>query len=379
MGQGSVKTETLMAEMARDCTSCGECVRPCAFLQQNGTPAGIAQNGTDAKNLLTAYGCSLCCLCDAVCPEVLSPSALFLAMRQQATAQGLVDLKPYQPWLTYEKLGSHPLFRRDLIPAGCSTVFFPGCSLPGTRPDAVQGLYRMLRQQDKTIGLILDCCGKISHDLGLADRFEGIFGTLSRRLQKSGISRILTACPGCSKILRKYGSAFEVTSVYEVLLEGQASTSLSHQGSGVKGQDVGFFPDPYPLTLDPAVVVIHDPCPARFDHAQQQAVRKLATAAGYTVEEIPSHGAVTRCCGQGGMVEGCVPGTVKSEARLIAAESGGRPLISSCGACCETLAPTTPTAHIADLITGTANFTTKPVTSSSRWLNRLKLRFSRLS
>lgn len=373
MGQGEVKTETLLAEMAQDCTSCGECVRPCAFLQQHGTPAAIATQGDADDNLHKAFGCSLCGLCDAVCPEVLSPSALFLAMRQQATTRGLVDLKPYQPWLTYEKLGSHPLFRRDLIPAGCSTVFFPGCSLPGTRPDAVRGLYRMLQQQDATIGLVLDCCAKISHDLGLVDRFEGIFGTLSRRLQKNGISRILTACPGCSKILRKHGSAFEVTSVYEVLLDGQ--------GSGVKGQKTEALdvnPAPCPLTLDPAVVVIHDPCPARFDHAQQQAVRTLATAAGYSIEEIPSHGAVTRCCGQGGMVEGCVPGTVKKESRLIATESGGRSVISSCGACCETLAPATPTAHIADLVTGTGSFTTQPVSSLKRWLNRLHLKFARL-
>lgn len=376
MGQGAVKTGTLLAEMAQDCTSCGECVRPCAFLQQHGTPAAIAQKGTDAKNLLTAFGCSLCGLCDAVCPEVLAPSALFLAMRQQATAQGLVDLKPYQPWLTYEKLGSHPLFRRDLIPAGCSTVFFPGCSLPGTRPDAVRGLYCMLQQQDKTIGLVLDCCGKISHDLGLTGRFDTIISAVANRLQAQGITRILTACPGCSKILRKHAEPFEIVSVYEILVKGQASTSLSHQGSGFDSAQ----PPPAPghRPLDPAVV-IHDPCPARFDYAQQQAVRTLATAAGYTIEEIPSHGAVTRCCGQGGMVEGCVPGTVKKEARRIAAESGGRSVISSCGACCETLAPTTPTAHIADLVTGTGSFTGKPMSSLKRWLNRLHLKFARLT
>lgn len=377
MGQGAVKTETLLAEMAHDCTSCGECVRPCAFLQQQGTPAQIARQGVTPAVLLSAYGCSLCGLCDAVCPELLSPSSMFLAMRQQAASRKLFDLKPYQPWLTYEKLGSHPFFRRDLIPVGCTTVFFPGCSLPGTRPEAVRGLYRLLQQQDATIGLVLDCCGKISHDLGLTDCFEMIFMKLAHRLQAKGITRILTACPGCSKILRKHGSAFEVTSVYEELLEGQGLKEQG-QGSGVKGQKTEATDlAPCPLTLGP--VAIHDPCPARFDHAQQQAVRTLTTAVGYTIKEIPSHGATTRCCGQGGMVEGCVPGTVKKESRLIAAETGGSPVVSSCGACCETLAHTTPTAHIADLLTGTGSFTTQPVSSVQRWLNRLKLRFSRLS
>lgn len=347
-----------MADMVAACTSCGECVRPCSFLQQHGTPAAIAGHGDAESTLLSAFGCSLCGLCDAVCPEGLSPSAMFLAMRQEAVTRNLVDLPPYRHWLGYEKLGSSPLFQRDLIPSGCTTVFFPGCSLPGTRPDAVQGLYRLLGKHDPAIGLVLDCCGKISHDLGLTERFTSIFNRLSTRLENKRITRILTACPGCSKILRKYGEQFEVASVYEVLVSSAPLTNDLDQNR---------------------VVAIHDPCPARFDTAQQQAVRQLINQCGYKVEELPSHGQNTRCCGQGGMVEGCVPGTVKQESRIIAAEAAGRPVVSSCGACCETLAHTTPTAHIADLLTGTGSFTTQPVSSLKRWLNRLQLRFARLT
>ncbi|MDD2499567.1 MAG: (Fe-S)-binding protein [Geobacter sp.] len=346
-----------MADMVAACTSCGECVRPCSFLQQQGTPAAIAGRDDAESTLLSAFGCSLCGLCDAVCPEGLSPSAMFLAMRQQAVRNGLIDLKPYAPWLNYEKLGSSPLFKRDLIPSGCTTVFFPGCSLPGTRPDAVQGLYRLLRTHDPAIGLVLDCCGKISHDLGLTEQFTSIFNRLSTRLHNKGVTRILTACPGCSKILRKFGIQFEVASLYEVLVSSVPLADVSNQNR---------------------VVTIHDPCPARFDQPQQQAVRQLINQCGYQIEELPSHGQTTRCCGQGGMVEGCVPGTVKQESRIIAAEAAGRPVVSSCGACCETLASTTPSAHIADLLTGTGTFTAQPVSSLKRWLNRLKLRFARL-
>lgn len=358
MRQGSEKAETLMAEMAHNCTSCGECVRPCSYLQQQGTPAAIAGRGTAESNLLSAFGCSLCGLCDAVCPEALSPSAMLLAMRQEAVRNGLIDLKPHAPWLNYEKLGSSPLFQRNLIPGGCTTVFFPGCSLPGTRPDAVQGLYRLLRRHDPTIGLVLDCCGKISHDLGMEERFTSIFNRLSTRLNNKRITRILTACPGCSKVLRKFGEQLEVVSVYEVLVSSTPLADALNQNR---------------------VVTIHDPCPARFDQPQQQAVRQLINQCGYQIEELPSHGQTTRCCGQGGMVEGCVPGTVRKESAVIGRQAAGRSLISSCGACCETLAVTTPTAHIADLLTGTGSFTTQPVSSLKRWLNRLKLKFARLT
>lgn len=358
MEQGPQQITMQFAEMARDCTSCGECVRPCAFLQQQGIPAAIAKRGESENNLLSAFDCSLCGLCDAVCPEGISPSTMFLAMRQEAIKRNLINLKPYRPWLNYEKLGSSILFKRDLIPSGSTTVFFPGCSLPGTRPDSVRELFTQLKQIEPTTGLVLDCCGKISHDLGMKDQFDAVFKRLSSRLQSKGITRIVTSCPGCSKILQKYGEAFDVVSAYELL-----STELKTQTKEGKEQKT--------------VVSIHDPCTARFDYTQQQAVRTLVQSCGYQIEELPEHGCSTRCCGQGGMVEGSVPGTIKRESRILAAEAGGRPVISSCAACCETLSPNTLTAHVADLLTGNTDFSTKPVSSAKRWLNRLKLRLAR--
>lgn len=346
----------VMANMTARCTSCGDCVRPCAFLQQQGTPATIAGRGALPDNLLTAYGCSLCGLCDSLCPEGLTPSGLFREMRQEAADQGLVDLKPYKPWLTYERLGGSVLFRRDHIPANCRTVFFPGCSLPGTRPAATKELFRRLQHHDRSIGLVLDCCGKISHDLGLQKQFNTIFNRLQHRLKTYGITRVLTACPGCSKILKKHGQDIEVYSVYELLAEQPTSVPEMTLGT----------------------VSVHDPCPARFDLAQHKAVRNLIERTGYRIKGLPSSGSLTRCCGQGGMVEGCVPGTVRREASLISAEAAGRPLVSSCAGCCETLSSVTPTAHVADLLTGTGSFSDKPAASLRRWFNRLLLRFSRL-
>lgn len=354
--------------MAAHCTSCGKCVRPCDFLQQNGTPKSIALRGSNDADLLSAYGCSLCGLCDAVCPEALSPSALFLSMRQEAARRGLTDLKRYRPWLIYEKLGSTTPFKRSVIPKDCTTVLFPGCSFPGTRPDSLIDLFGRLRQLDPTAGLVLDCCGKISHDLGLSERFQKIFGNLAQRLENKGITRIVTTCPGCSKIFRKHGGGFEVVSIYE-LLEGQ--------GSWVMGQNAISPLAPCPLTPDP--VVIHDPCPARFDTAQQQAVRQLVLTLGFQIEELPQNRRLTRCCGQGGMVDGCVPGSSVKEASRIAASASGVPVITSCASCAETICPHGPTTHIADLLTGQSNFSTMPVSSARRWLNRLKLRFTRFT
>lgn len=345
----------VMSDMAARCTSCGECVRPCAFLQTEGTPAAIARLGDTNNNLRAAYRCSLCGLCDAVCPERLSPSDMFITMRQEAAKRRVIDLKRYSPWLTYEKLGGSLLFRRDIIPEGCTTVFFPGCSFPGTRPDDVIKLLQKLRTVDPAIGLVLDCCGKISHDLGLTERFESLFGKLAARLKTKGITHILTSCPGCSKILREHGTEFETTSIYEV---------IAKMGPGAS-------PPP-----DAPVVTVHDPCPARFDDAQQQAVRQMVLSCGYRAEELPGHGRTTRCCGQGGAVEECVPGTITREAGQITAEADGRTVISSCAACIDTLGARSPALHLVDLIgsQGKLPTPTPPPSSARRWMNRLLLR-----
>ncbi|BCA81063.1 (Fe-S)-binding protein [Desulfuromonas sp. AOP6] len=347
----------LWKDMAALCTSCGACVTPCAFLRREGSPAAICRRQPAAQQLDKAYDCSLCGQCDALCPEGLRPSTLFLAMRQTLVRRGGFDARAYSGWLRYEKLGNHPLFRRHLIPRGCTTVFFPGCSLPGSRPEGVRDLFRRLRQQDGSIGLVLDCCGKISHDLGREEPFTALFNRLADRLLSRGVHRVLTACPGCSKIFRQAGSPFEVKSVYEVLVEG-----LGESRPG----------DTAPT------VAIHDPCPARFDAAQQQAVRTLVSQAGWRIEELPESGPTTRCCGQGGMVEGKRAGTVSSEAHLIAAQAQGRPLVTSCAACAHALEQAGPVAHVADLMAGGgADFTTKAPPSAVRWLNRLGLRLRR--
>lgn len=348
----------ILDDMAKRCTSCGVCVRSCDFLRRSGSPAALARQGReDGAGLLRAYECSLCGLCDALCPLRLSPATMFLAMRREAVKKGRVDAKTYRPWLTYEKLGGALPFRRYALPPGCTTVFFPGCSLPGSRPQAVLSLLAALRRDDPAVGLVLDCCGKISHDLGYGESFERISESLRRRLQGSGVCRILTACPGCDLMLRKLGGDFEVRGIYEVLTKGEAVAAT--------GETRG-------------TVAVHDPCPSRFDPNRQQAVREMIRRAGYTIEELPEQGRTTRCCGQGGMVEGVRPGTVDREAARIAEQAQGRLLVSSCAACVNALKRRAQAYHVVDLLGGKALPSQRPLSSARRWFNRLRLRLTRL-
>ena len=322
----------LLADIADRCTECGACVQSCAFLQRYGTPKAIAAEYDSRlpSHRERAFACSLCGLCTAVCPERLDPCRLFLALRHWHAADDSFTLRPYRRLLAYEALGRSALFAWHGMPPGCDTVFFPGCALPGARPKTTMEMYRQLRRLLPSVGIVLDCCTKPSHDLGREAFFEAAFFRLRDRLLETGIRTVLTACPNCTNIFRQYGEGLAVRTVWEVL----------HAG--------GIGPDR--SRFERMEVCVHDPCPLRDDHQSQAAVRGLLTDWGYTVVEMTHRGKQTVCCGEGGAV-GCIdPDLAGTWTDLRAREADNRLLVASCSGCVVMLNRQTPTVHLADLL-----------------------------
>lgn len=322
----------LLATIAGQCTECGACVQACAFLQRHGTPKAIAADFDCSipSHRERAFACSLCGLCAAVCPERLDPCRLFLLLRQWHVAKGSFSLRPYRRLLAYEGLGRSTVLAWHGIPPGCDTVFFPGCALPGARPEATIALYRQLRRLLPNVGIVLDCCTKPSHDLGRAAFFEAAFVRLRERLFESGIRTVLTACPNCTKIFRQYGEGFAVRTVWELLHAGDVCPDRSCSAR--------------------MEVCVHDPCPLREDRRSQAAVRGLLTAGGCTVVEMRHKSKHTVCCGEGGAV-GCIdPDLAGAWTDLRARETGNRLLVASCSGCVAMLNRRTPTVHVVDLL-----------------------------
>ncbi len=309
------------------CVHCGLCVRECAFLQENGTPGAIAANRGGREPEL-AFACSLCGLCGAVCPPAvgLRPDRLFLAMRREAVARGRADLAPYRALLFYEKMGSSRWLAGAFLPRDCDTVFFPGCALPGSRPDLLRGLVAHLRRNMPRLGIVLDCCTKPSHDLGRQEYFESRFHGLRRELLARGVRNVLVACPSCHRVFRHHGHGLRVSTVYEHM-------------------------EPLPRAGHPPVeVTVHDPCGAREEPAIHAAVRRLAEAGSLTVREMEHHGARTICCGEGGAA-GCVrPEFARQWSRRRKEEAGNRRVVTCCAGCLGFLEPLVETSHILDLL-----------------------------
>jgi Fe-S oxidoreductase len=357
-----VSSETdLSAELksiSQKCIKCNLCVKECEFLRRYGKPGEIAGSIDLHKNpdLSIAFKCSLCRLCNAVCPVDIDPSKMFLEMRRVSAAQGKGTLGEHKGILAYERRGLSKRYSWYGLPEGCETVFFPGCTLPGTRPATTLAVFKRLRRTMPSLGIVLGCCANISHDLGRQEFFQAKFHEMRRLLIQRGVRNVITACPSCYNIFDQYGEGFNTKSVYEILSEEKIEKTIDNQGA----------------------VVIHDPCALRFNTCIQDAVRDLINSIGFETVEMPHSRWNTFCCGEGGSVRHLSPDLSTKWAIARSNETDNKRVVTCCAGCVNHLSKSMSVCHILDLVfnseatlSGKAKVSKAPMTYLNRiWLKR---------
>ena len=342
-------------QVAERCIECGMCRQDCRYLQQFGLPGEQARAANENRfNLRQAFLCSLCGLCTEVCPQEIDPAAMFMALRIKAVVRGQGEFRQHRILKKYERRGNSPLFSWYGLPDKCTTVFFPGCALPGTRPARIVDLYTTLSRGIPQLGLVLDCCTKPSHDLGQRDYFKQQFSVLRRTLVEQGVREVLVACPNCFRMFNDYGSGLRVRTVYE-----QLADSMKHHRR---------------LT---GTVTVHDPCGVRTRQEIHAAVRRLITGSGLVISEMKHHGCNTLCCGEGGAVSYLKPGFSANWGKMRQQEAEGRRVITYCAGCTGFLGRLTPTSHVVDLLfepEKTLQGLEKTAAAPFTYLNRLLLK-----
>jgi Fe-S oxidoreductase len=317
-------------KVAQKCIRCNLCVEQCAFLQKHGNPGEIsAAFDIHNKNFPNfPFECGLCELCTIVCPSGLHPASIFLEMRREIVSRNNFDFSSYKVLLDYERRGISKRYTCYVLPKGCDTVFFPGCTLAGTRPKQTFRLFNYLKSHFPNIGVVLDCCCKSSHDLGRQNSFKENFDKMACYLKEKGIKKILTACPGCYKIFKTYGESVRVETVYEIMSKNGLPVSKNVSGS----------------------VCIHDPCSVRNDDKIHTAIRHLVKSVGLDVSEIEHSGKNTLCCGEGGAVNFIDAELSGKWACIRDREVRDKKIITYCAGCCAILSKTVWVSHIIDLI-----------------------------
>lgn len=355
-----LSSEPLLHQLQRitdGCIQCQRCVAECRFLQRYGNPKTIAEACASGSSDFSshAFECSLCELCTAVCPKNLDMRSLFLELRRDAFARGGGRFQQHKRLLGFEAKGTSQRFSWYALPEGCDTIFFPGCGLPGTRPEQTLKTYDLLQRSIPTAGIVLDCCTKPSHDLGRQEYFLAMFGEMTRFLVDHGVRTVLVACPNCDKVFTEYAPELECRTIYDVLDLGDLPVTGCVAGE----------------------VHVHDPCVARFSGRTQEAVRSLTIRQGLTVVETPHSRNTTLCCGKGGASDSLEPELPRGFTEQQARETAGRRTLTYCTGCANRLGDFGPTSHILDLLfspeatmTGRLKVARAPVT----YFNRLKVK-----
>lgn len=320
----------IINNISENCIRCDRCWNECEFLKRYGKPKDIAESYNPADKRLKAmpFECSLCGLCDAVCPVNIRPSLMFLEMRRNVSGKEDFFDKRYKGLVTYEKIGASKLFSYYGLPDNGHSILFPGCAFAGTRSEKTLELYKLLKKHIPDIGIVLDCCTKISHDLGRDSFFHTGFNKMKDILVNNGILNIYVMCPNCYMIFKKYGKEFTVITVYELLAQKGIP-----EGKNIQGD-----------------VTIHDPCVIRDEKNIHSAVRNLIERTGLSIKEMEHSAGRTVCCGEGGAVGYVSPDLAKKWGHIRKRESNGLKIITYCAGCAQTLSKFGETIHISDLI-----------------------------
>ncbi|NPU83969.1 MAG: hypothetical protein HPY65_05730 [Syntrophaceae bacterium] len=346
----------LLAAMAADCKDCNLCVEECGFLEKYGTPGEIARryDPSSAEGQILPFECSLCSLCDAVCPAGLAPRNLFMEMRRESADRGKGAFPEHEGLLAYERRGMSRRFTWYGLPEGCRAVLFPGCALPGTRPERTWELFETLRGNEPSLGIVLDCCGRISGDLGREAQCTAMFSEMRDWLLERGVREVLVACPNCHDMFREHGGGLAVRTVYEVLPVAEPPAMASNSG-----------------------VLVHDPCGIRFHGAAHDAVRRLVAGAGIRPADMEHARERTLCCGNGAGADCLSPELSGRWAGRAAAEIGNRTAVTYCAGCAGRLGERSPAVHVLDVLrepeqalAGKIRIAKAPFT----YLNRLRLK-----
>lgn len=224
------------------------------------------------------------------------------------------------------------------------TLFFPGCSLVSYAPQVLRAAGQWLTDAGISWALSDACCGSPLMSAGMFQRARDLRLSLIERMQKAGITRMVTICPGCADEFRPDMPAdIALVPLPELLLD------CAHQRMET-GKDTGFAP----LPLDS--ITFFDSCHDREDMRNANALRQLFAEFAPHVKQVEMDHAKrgTLCCGAGGAVASYDP-TITDERvwRVIgeAKATGAQTLITMCPTCTYTIAQ----ANLAAPEAGMAN------------------------
>jgi len=322
---------------------CMECVKQCVYLREYKeypktlirkiyNNQAIVQGTRNANKMINA--CSLCGQCTQICPNDFPVASVVRTTRQGMVASHHMPPSPHDFALEDMRFSLSKLCRLSRHQPGTSGsryLFYPGCQLAGSAPEAVKRSYAFLSQHlQGGVGLMLGCCGIPAHWAGQEELFRQTLDDLILEVRRMGNPTLITACTSCLAVFKEFAGGLAMTSLWELL-------------DGLQLPTPSLIQPPGPLTL-------HDPCTARHQNELRRSVRNLCAKLGLDIVENECSNELADCCGYGGLMQMANPplgrkaATVKAERSLLDG-------LAYCAMCRDNLAATgRPVAHLLDYL-----------------------------
>ena len=322
---------------------CLECVKVCRYLESFGgypktyareiyNNAAIVMGERKANRLINS--CSLCGLCEAVCPNDFAMQDLCLEARRDMVARGKMPPSAHDfalQDLAFANSDRFALARHAPGTTASSHLFFPGCQLCASSPRQVTQVYNYLREKmTGGVALMLGCCGAPAHWAGQEALFSEELARWEAQWIGLGHPKPIMACSTCLRVFTEHLPEAGAVSFWEVL-----------ETTGIPDRDVGLPNGP---------LAVHDPCTTRDVPAVQDAVRRLLAQTGVPIEELPLGREKTECCGFGGLMQAANP-ELSREVADRRGKLSGSDFVAYCAMCRDNLAAVGKrTLHLLDLL-----------------------------
>ena len=355
-------SEDVANKEAERCLSCEclACKKNCGFLSLHDiNPREFAARlkKDHPLDLKVPFSCNICHLCGEMCPEGLDTGKLCHEIRKNAVNEGLAPLPEHKPVHSHQKWVTSRVFKLAMADPQrkreTPRVFFPGCNLPAYSPDLVVKTYNYLRGKLPGTGIIVNCCGAPTYLIGEMAGFKQIMDGITKQMESLGASELITTCAKCHYILKNYAPQWEISSLYEVMV------------------DLG-LPEGVPEKFN-RVFSVHDSCAARFEDGILRGTRAVLSGVGCEIEEMEFSGERTRCCGGGGMIAPVDP-ALFAEIKINRVGETLNDIITYCAGCRDNFASVEkPTLHILDLVFNPnweQDRMKPPDSGMQRWKNR---------
>ena len=197
----------------------------------------IVLGSRQANKLINS--CSLCGLCEKVCPEDFAMQDLCLQARQSMVRQDKMPPPAHEFALQDMAFALSDRFflaRHGPGESGSRYAFFPGCRLCASDPDKVPAVYGYLQSVlSGGVGLILGCCAAPAHWAGRQEHFARELEGLKGQWRSLGEPKLILACSTCLRMFRDHLPETPVVSLWQVLDEMGVPPAPSTAIHGVFG------------------------------------------------------------------------------------------------------------------------------------------------